>query len=56
MRKLKYTLSRNALNLIYHFLPIIQYESLVWDGCTQQDSNTLQKIKKNEPAYIVTGL
>ena len=26
-----------------------------WDGCTQQDSNTLQKIQ-NEAARIVTGL
>ena len=57
MRKLKYTLSRNALNQIYlyHLLPIIEYASLVWDGCTQQDSNTLQKIQ-NEAARIVTGL
>ena len=29
--------------------------SLVWDGCTQQDSNTLQKIQ-NEAARIATGL
>ena len=57
MRILKYTLSRNALNQIYlyHLLPIIEYASLVWDGCTQQDSNTLQKIQ-NEAARIVTGL
>ena len=57
MRKLKYTLSRNALNQIYlyHLSPIIEYASLVWDGCTQQDSNTLQKIQ-NEAARIVTGL
>ena len=57
MRKLKYTLSRKALNQIYlyHLLPIIEYASLVWDGCTQQDSNTLQKIQ-NEAAGIVTGL
>ena len=34
MRKLKYTLSRNALNKIYlyHLLPIIEYASLEWDG------------------------
>ena len=39
LRKLKLTLSRNALNQIYlyHLLPIIEYASLVWDGCTQQD-------------------
>ena len=57
MRKLKYTLSRNALNKIhfYHLLPIIEYASIVWDDCTKQDSNTPQKIQ-NEAAYIATGL
>ena len=57
MRKLKYTVSRNALNQIYlyHLQPIIECASLVWDGCTQQDSNTLQKIQ-NEAVRIVTGL
>ena len=57
MRKLKYTLSRNALNqiYIYHLLPIIWYASLVRDGCTQHDSNNLQKIQ-NEAAHIVNGL
>ena len=57
MCKLKYTLSRNALNQVnlYHLLPILEYASLVWDGCTQQDSNTLHKIQ-NEAALIGTGL
>ena len=56
MHTLKYTLSRNALNQIYlyHLLPIIEYASLVWDGCTQQDSSTLQKIQK--AACIVTEI
>ena len=57
IRKLKYTMSRNALNQIYlyHLLPIIEYAPLVWNNCTQQDSNTLQKIQ-NEAVCIVTGL
>ena len=40
MNKLKYTLSRNALNQIYlyYLLPIIEYVSLVWDGCQQHGS------------------
>ena len=38
---------------LHHLLPIIEFASLVWDGCTQQDSNTLQKIQ-NEAACIVT--
>lgn len=57
MRKLKYTLSRAALNQIYlsYVLPILEYSSVVWDGCTEQDSYTLEKIQ-NEAARIVTGL
>ena len=57
MCKLKYTLSRNALNQIYlyHLLPIFEYASLVWDGCRKKDSNTLQKIQ-NEAARIVTSI
>lgn len=57
MRKLKYTLSRSALNQIYqsYVLPILEYSSIVWDGCSEYDSNTLEKIQ-NEAARIVTGL
>ena len=53
MRKLKYTLSKNAINQIYlyHFFPIIEYASLVWGGCTQHDSKTLQKIQ-NEAVLL----
>ena len=49
MRKLKYTLSRSALNQIYlyYLLPITEYSSYVWDGCTQQDSDT----KRNSPYF-----
>ena len=55
MRKLKYTLSRNAFNQIYlfHLIPTIEYASLVWDGCTQQDSNTLQKIQKTQMKQLL---
>ena len=31
------------------------YSSIVWDGCTAQDSNALKKLQ-NEAARIVTGL
>ncbi|MCG8097314.1 MAG: hypothetical protein JAZ17_27465 [Candidatus Thiodiazotropha endolucinida] len=57
MRKLKYTFSRVALNQIYlsYLLPIIEYSCVVWDGCTIEDINSLQKIQ-NEAARIVTGL
>ena len=57
MRKLKHSISRNALNQIYmsYLLPVVEYASVVWDGCSEQDSQILQKIQ-NEAARIVTGL
>ena len=33
----------------------IEYVSGVWDRCSEQDSQTLQKIE-NEAAHLVTGL
>ena len=57
MRKLKYSISRNALNQIYmsYMLPVIEYASIVWDGCSEKDSQTLQKLQK-DAARLVTGL
>ena len=57
MRRLKFTLSRAALNQIYlaYVRPILEYSSIVWDGCTIQDLNSLEKLK-NEAARLVTGL
>ena len=57
MRKLKYNLSRMALNQIYfsYVLPVLEYSSLVWNGCSQHDSSTLEKLQ-HDAARIVTGL
>ena len=57
MRKLKYSLNRQALNQIYmsYVLPILEYSSLVWDNCTDQEAETLEKLQR-EAARIVTGL
>ena len=38
-----------------NMLPIVEYASVVWDGCSEQDSVTLQKVQ-NEAARLVTGL
>ena len=38
-----------------YLLPVVEYASVVWDGCSEQDSQTLQKIQ-NKAARIVTGL
>ena len=48
MRKLKFTLSRIALNQIYvsYVLPIIEYSSVVWDNCSDQDAYALEKLQK----------
>ena len=57
MRKLKFSLSRSALNQIYfsYLLPTLEYAFSVWDGCTAQNADTLDKVQ-NEAARIVTGL
>ena len=56
-RKLKHSLSRNSLNQMYmsYMLPIVEYASVVWDGWSEQDSVTLQKVQ-NEAARLGTGL
>ena len=36
-----------------YLLTIVEYASVVWEGCSEQDSVTLQKIQ-NEAARLVT--
>ena len=59
MRKLKFVFSRRALNQIYIIIiyvrHILEYSSVVWDGCTIEQRNSLEKLQ-NEAARIVTGL
>lgn len=57
MRKLKYVFSRRALNQTYisFVRPVLEYSSIVWDGCTVEQRNSLEKLQ-NESARIVTGL
>ena len=57
MRKLKYMFSRQALNQMYisYARPLLEYSSLVWDGCSEQDKTALERFQ-NEAARIVTGL
>ena len=38
-----------------YMLPILEYASVVLDGCSEQDSVTLQKVQ-NEAARLVTEL
>ena len=39
MRKLKYRFTRQALNQMYvsYVRPLLEYSSIVWDGCSEQD-------------------
>ena len=56
MRKLKFQLDRKSLEIIYtsFIRPLLEYSNVVWDNCTQYESNDLEKIQ-NEAARIVTG-
>ena len=57
MRKLKFTVRHKTLNQIYvSFLrPILEYASVVWDNCTFNEKDKLEKIQI-EAGRIVTGL
>ena len=57
MRKLKYMFSRQALNQMYisYVRPLLEYSSVEWDGCSEQDKTALERFQ-NEAARIVTGL
>ena len=55
MRRLKFQLDRKSLQTIYiSFIRfLLEYADVVWDNCTQQEANELEKIQ-NEAARIVT--
>ena len=57
MRNLKYRFSRQALNQMYmsYIRPTLDYSSIVWDGCSEQDKTALERLQ-HEAARIVTGL
>ena len=57
MRYLKFKLGRKTLNQIYISLmrPMLEYASVVWDGCNLYDKQNLEKLQY-ESARIVTGL
>ena len=56
MRKFKYTLDRKSLETIFitFIRPILEYADVIWDNCTQQEKNELEKIQL-EAARIATG-
>jgi hypothetical protein len=56
MRRLKYTLNRKSLEIIYisFIRPVLEYSDVVWDNCCQYEKDELDKIQL-EAARIVTG-
>ncbi|MES9994058.1 MAG: hypothetical protein ABW098_19070, partial [Candidatus Thiodiazotropha sp.] len=56
MRRLKFTLDRKSLQIVYFSFirPLLEYANIVWDNCSQYESNQLEQIQ-NEAARIVTG-
>ena len=55
MRKLKFKLDRNSLEIIYTALirPILEYGDVIWDDCAQYEKNEIEKIQL-EAARIAT--
>ena len=55
MRKLKFQLHRKSHQTIYFSFirPLLEYADVVWNNCTHNESNDLDKIQ-NEAARIVT--
>ena len=57
LRKLEYVLNRHYLSRIYLIFirPMLEYACELWDGCSQQDSDNLEKLQI-EAGRIVTEL
>ena len=56
MRRLKFTLDRKSLEVIYFSFvrPLLEYADAVWDNCLTADKQTLDKVQY-EAARIVSG-
>ena len=57
LKKLKYKMGRPNLSKLYtsFIRPTLEYASIVWDGCSVQDTEKLEKVQLTA-ARIVTGL
>ena len=57
MSKHEYAISINYLNRVYmsYLLPYVEYASVLWNECSDQDSKIIQNIQ-NEAVRLVTGL
>ena len=57
MRKLKFQLDRKSLQTFYFSFirPLLEYADVVWNNCTQYESNELDKIQNEDARIVVTG-
>ena len=57
MRKLKFILDRKSLETIYiaFIRPLLEYADVIWDNCTQNEKDELEKIQI-EAARIISGV
>ena len=57
LKKLKFKIGRKHLSKLYivFIRPTLEYASIVWDGCSAQDIEKLEKVQLSA-ARIVTGL
>ena len=57
LRKLKMNISRKCLNQMFlsYIKPILEYADVVWDGCSIDNTDRLERIQF-EAARIVTGI
>ena len=57
LRIMKYNLDRKSLEKLYFgfIRPILEYGSVVWDNCTQEQSGLIESVQY-EAARIITGL
>ena len=54
MCRLKFQLDRKSLQTIYiaFIRPLLEYADVVWDNCTQQEPNELEKIQNEASASL----
>jgi hypothetical protein len=52
----KFQLKRSTLNQIYisYMRPILEYASIVWDGCAEYEKQSLEQLQ-HEAARIIAG-
>ena len=56
LKGLKYKISRDTLCKLYKSLirPVMEYAHVVWDGCTENESDLLEHVQY-ESVKLVTG-